>query len=187
VRTLELLRKKDLHPEIDMPKSTVADWIEDFNVYIPKVKRGNVTYYRPETIDVLKFVKQCRDQNYQKPQIMEMLAKKGFPITVDEAVEDIKKALEFDSPRDTLLTVMQTQGQALVKIAEQDERLDKQDESLKALEDKGNEQDGRLNELEKRNAEIDYLKQELEEMKKQLAATLEKNEKKSFWGRLLGK
>ena len=40
------------------------------------------------------FIKQCREQNYHKQQIMEMLSEKGFPITVDEAVEDVKKALE---------------------------------------------------------------------------------------------
>ena len=127
---MDLLRKKDLHPAIGVAKSTVADWIEDFNVYIPKTKHGNVTYYKPETIDVLLFIKQCREQNYHKQQIMEMLSEKGFPITVDEAVEDIKKALEGTNSRDTLLTVMQTMGQAVTKLAEQDERMDELDEQV---------------------------------------------------------
>ncbi len=181
VKTMELLRKKDLHPEVGVPKSTVADWIEDFNVYIPKVKQGNVTYYRPESIDVLKFIKQCRDQNLQKPQIMELLAKKGFPITVEDAIEDVKKALEVDSsPRDTLLTVMQTMGQAVSKIAEQDERLSKQDE--------------RLTYIEKRTDEIEYLKSEFEKLKKELAATKEElataqeqEKKKGFFSRLFSR
>lgn len=173
-----------------MPKSTVADWIDDFSIYIPKVKQGNVTYYKPEAIDVLIFIKQCRDQNYQKVQIMQMLADKGFPITVDEAVEDIKKALEMDSPRDTLLTVMQTMGQAVSKLAEQDERLDEQDETLETLGKRQNGQDERLVDLEKRTDEILDLKKEFETLKKELAATkeeLEKEKNSGFFKRLFGK
>lgn len=193
VKTVELLRKKDLHPAVGVAKSTVADWIEDFNVYIPKVKQGNVTYYKPETIDVLNFIKQCREQNYQKHQIMEMLSDKGFPITVEDAVQDIKKALEGDSPRDTLLTVMQTMGQAVSKLAEQDERLDELDErtdehgeALKTLEERQVGQGERLTGLEKRTDEIEFLKQELEELKRELAATKEE-QKKGFFARLFGR
>lgn len=174
VKTMDLLRKKDLHPAVEMPKSTIADWIEDFNVFIPKVKHGNVIYYKPETIDVLLFIKQCREQNYHKQQIMELLSEKGFPITVEDAVNDIKKALEGDTPRDTLLTVMQTMGQTVAKIAEQDERLDGQDESLKTLENKLSDQNGRIERLEKRTDEIEHLKQHIQELQKELAAAREK-------------
>jgi DNA-binding transcriptional MerR regulator len=191
VKTLELLRKKDLHPAVDVAKSTVADWIEDFNVYIPKVKQGNVTYYKPEAIDVLLFIRQCREQNYQKHQIMEMLADKGFPITVEDAVQDIRKALEGDTPRDTLLAVMQTMGQAVSKLAEQDERIDELDEradehgkALKTLEERQVGQDERLTGLEKQTDEIEFLKRELESLKMELAAS---QEKKGFWARLFNK
>lgn len=203
---MDLLRKKDLHPKVGVAKSTVADWVEDFNVYIPKTKHGNITYYKPEAIDVLLFIKQCRDHNYQKHQIMEMLSEKGFPITVEEAVEDVKRALEGDSPRDTLLAVMQTMGQAVGKLAEQDERLDEQEEildqqherlleqngrldgheeTLKTLEEKQGGQDERLNGLEKRTDEIEYLKQEIQSLRLELAATQEK--KKNWLARLFGK
>ncbi|MFZ0446509.1 MAG: MerR family transcriptional regulator [Bacillus sp. (in: firmicutes)] len=188
---MDLLRKKDLHPVVGVAKSTVADWIEDFNVYIPKTKHGNVTYYKPETIDVLLFIKQCREQNYHKQQIMEMLSEKGFPITVDEAVEDVKKALEGNNSRDTLLTVMQTMGQAVTKLAEQDELMDKLDgqvkeqaESIKTVEEKQNRQDERLNEIEKRTDELELLKQQIEDLKSELVAA---KEKKGLWSRLFGK
>jgi DNA-binding transcriptional MerR regulator len=71
----------------------VADWIEDFNIYIPKAKQGNITYYRLETIDVLMCIKHCREQNYHKQQIMEALTTKGFPVTVEEAQKDAKNAI----------------------------------------------------------------------------------------------
>lgn len=187
---MDLLRKKDLHPHIGMPKSTVADWVEDFSVYIPKVKQGNVTYYKPETIDVLKFIKQCRDLNYQKAQIMQMLAEKGFPITVEDAVEDVRQALEGDTPRDTLLTVMKTMGQAVSQISEQDGRLNGLDESLKTLEKQQDGQVERIDHLEKKTNEIDYLKKEFEELKKELASTkdeLEREKSKGFFSKLFGR
>lgn len=198
VKTVELLRKKDLHPAIGVAKSTVADWIEDFNVYIPKTKHGNITYYKPETIDVLLFIKKCRDHNYQKHQIMEMLAEKGFPITVEEAVEDVKKALEGDSPRDTLLAVMQTMGQAVAQIAEQDERITVQEKVVKTVQEMQEGQDKRITVLERRTDEIVHFKRELEELRKQLVSTSEEleqtkkelvasKEKKGLFTRLFGR
>ncbi len=184
VKTVELLRKKDLHPAVGVAKSTVADWIEDFNVYIPKTKHGNITYYKPEAIEVLAFIKQCRDQNYQKHQIMEMLAEKGFPITVNEAVEDVKKALEVDSPRDTLLAVMQTMGKSVAKIAEQDERILEHEKTLKMVQEKHDGQEKRMIELERRTDEIELLKRELEAIKMELTAA---KEKKGFFARLFGR
>lgn len=184
---MDLLRKKDLHPYVGVPKSTVADWVEDFNVYIPKVKQGSVTYYKPETIDVLKFIKQCRDQNYQKPQIMQMLVDKGFPITIEEAVEDVKQALEGGNYRDNFLTVIQMTGQAVSKLAEQDDRLNNHDKALKSIQDKENGQDERLERMEKRTEEIDHLKREFEKLRKELAVTkeaLEEEKKKGFFSRL---
>lgn len=186
---MELLRKKDLYEKVKIPKSTVADWIEDFSVYIPKSKQGNVTYYRPEAIDVLLFIKQCREQNYQKQQIFGLLAKKGFPITVEEALEDVQNALNTsENYRDTLLTIMQTTGQAVIKIADQEQ-------SIVALQEKENEQDGTLKTLQqqqvyqneqlefigKRTGETDeiinHLKQEIKALKEEIAITKESKEK----------
>lgn len=185
MKTLELLRKKDLHPRIGVPKSTVADWIEDFNIYIPKVKQENVTYYyKPEALDVLWFIKQCREQDYQKNQIMEMLSERGFPIAVQEAVEDVKKILEGDIPRDTLLTVMQTTAQMITKIAEQDKTLKDHNESLKTLQDKQDVQEERLSDLERQANDVNYLKQEFKELKQEVEIA---KEKKGFFAKLFGK
>lgn len=174
-----LLRKKDLHTAVGSPKSTVADWIDEFNVYIPKTKQGNVTYYKPEAIDVLKFIKDCRAQNYDKAQIFELLAKKGFPITVEEAVADVENALSQGNYRDTLLAVMETTGQAVAKIADQDEEI-------KELRKKQDGTDERIEDVERRVEEIEFLKREIEELKKELAATKEES-KKGFFARLFGK
>lgn len=180
MNVLNLLRKKDLPDKVGAPKSTIADWIEDFRVYMPIVKQGNATYYKSEIIDVLIFIKDCREQNYQKPQIMQLLADKGFPITVEDAVEDVKRALDTTNYRDHLLTVMQTMGQAVTKIAEQDE-------TLVNLKNKQDGQDERLNRLDERTDEIDVLKKEIEELKREIAATKEEKSKGGFFNRFFGK
>jgi DNA-binding transcriptional MerR regulator len=137
IKRMDLLRKKDLHERLGVAKSTVADWITEFSVYIPVVRQGNATYYKPEAIDVLTFIKQLRDQNYSKPQIMTMLAERGFPITVDEAIEDVQKIVSGENYRDTLLTVMHTMGQAVAELAEQNK-------ALQHIQTRLDEQDGRL-------------------------------------------
>lgn len=185
---MELLRKKDLHPKVGVAKSTVADWIEDFNIYIPKSKQGNVTYYRPETIDVLTFIKQCREQNYQKQQIMEALASNDFPVTVDEAKEDVNKVIgqNMEQNNNNFMSVFQTMGHAVQKLSDQDE-------SIKSLQSRDYEHEGRIENVEKRtektNETIVSLKQEIQDLKEELAAAQEKtkNEKKGFFSRLFGR
>ena len=191
VKTVELLRKKDLHPAVGIAKSTVADWIEDFNIYIPKIKQGSVIYYRPETIEVLLFIKKSREQHFQKHQIMEMLSEKGFSITVEDAVDDVKRALSNEgNPRDNLIAIMQTTAQAITKIAEQDERLDKQEGSLKSLQDNQLLLIEGLAQMEIKAREVEFLKKEFEQLNKELAITkqeLEEQKGKGFFSRLFRK
>lgn len=180
---MDLLRKKDLHPVVGVAKSTVADWIEDFSIYIPQLKKGNVTYYRPETIDVLQFIKQCREHNYHKQQIMVALSDNGFPVTVEEAKDDAEQSVgpQANSDNHDFLSAMQTMGQAFQKLSDQDE-------SIKSLRDKNERHEGRMDEVEKRtdqnNKTIDELRQEVKTLKEELAATKEGKEKQGFWHRL---
>ncbi|WP_077303982.1 MerR family transcriptional regulator [Terribacillus halophilus] len=199
---MNLLRKKDLHDQVGVAKSTVADWVEDFAVYIPKVKQGNVTYYKPETIDVLKFIKQCRDQNYHKAQIMQLLSEKGFPVTVDEAIEDVKQAIEADNPRDNLMNMMMMTGQAVAKLADQDERLNGHDESLRSLEERQRRQEELAREILRETREVakdvedvNSLRQQVNELQEAMAATQEAldraeqtlQRKATIWGRIFGR
>jgi hypothetical protein len=57
----DFLRKKDIIDGLGIPKSTVSDWINDFSVYIPKLKQGQITYYKPEAMEVLLTVKELRE------------------------------------------------------------------------------------------------------------------------------
>jgi len=152
-----LLRKKDLVEAVGVAKSTIADWITEFHIFIPMVKHGAVTYYKPEALDVLKAIRELRELDQSKVQIMELLYKKGFPVTVEEA----ERFLSGADPRDTLLTVMQTMGQAVVEIGRQTERQNR-------IETRIEEHYGRISETVDQVAD---LRQAVEEMKRQLATT----------------
>lgn len=193
-----LLRKKDLVEALKpLAKSTIADWVTEFGVYIPIVKHGAVTYYKPEAVDVLKAIRELREKDQSKVQIMELLAKKGFSITVEEAVEDIERIISGSDPRDTLLTVMQTMGQAVVKIGdqegrinrvetrfeEQSERIDGQDGRILTVEEKQDEQAELVDELMRRVIEAEERSARAEAA----AAAAQEQANKSIWKRILGK
>ncbi|PGT71810.1 hypothetical protein COD86_21485 [Bacillus cereus] len=117
-----LFRKKDIIEKIGIAKSTVSDWIEDFKIYIPTVKRNNVIYYRPETLNILLDIKKLRDQNYSKDQIHDMLNDKGYPINVEEIKEE-KNNLMFQDMQKYFPKYMELFGLALSQISDQDGRL----------------------------------------------------------------
>jgi len=166
-----------------MAKSTVADWIAEFGVYIPIVKYGAVTYYKPEAVDVLNAIRELRERDQSKVQIMELLAKKGFSITVEEAVEDIERIISGSDPRDTLLTVMQTMGQSVVMIGEQDGRINRIESTVQASTERMNGQDGRISETSEQVAELIRRVVEAEERaaRAEAAATEAKEQANKPW------
>lgn len=185
-----LLRKKDLIDGVGVAKSTIADWVTDFHVFIPTVKHGAVTYYRPEALDVLRVIRELRELDHSKVQIMELLAKRGFPITVEEAVADVERVVAGADSRDTLLTVMQTMGQAVVEIGKQDGRINRVESRADEHHERLDGYDGRLAETAN---DVTDLRHAMEEMKIQLAeakaaaAAAKELANKSFWKKLFGK
>ncbi|EPB1150734.1 hypothetical protein ACRBLT_001819, partial [Campylobacter coli] len=118
-----------------------------------------------------------------KPQILELLAKRGFPITVEEAVEDVQKIVSQADARDTLLNVMQTMGLAVAEIGKQTDRMNLHEEVITKQSERLDGQDGRIVELEKTLLD---LKRELDTTREELAITREQANK-SLWRRLFGK
>lgn len=115
----------------------------------------------PEALDVLKTIRELRKKDQSKVHIMELLAKKGFPLTVEEAVEDIERIISGSDPRDTLLTVMQTTGQVLVKIGDQDGRINRVETRVEEQSERIDGQDGRILNVEEKQDEQAELVDEL--------------------------
>ncbi|MEH6943051.1 MerR family transcriptional regulator [Bacillus sp. JJ722] len=123
-----LLRKKDLVDKLGINRSTLTDWINEFNVYIPTTKHKNVTYYGPQTLQVLETIQYYREKGYAKPQIMAMLGEKGFAINVNDAVDDALRVSDGGSvsDHDGWMTVMKTMGQMAVEMKRQQDVIKEQ-------------------------------------------------------------
>ncbi|MEK4026973.1 MerR family transcriptional regulator [Sporosarcina sp. FSL W7-1283] len=157
-----LLLKKDVTAAVDAPKTTVNDWIHDFRAFIPIVREGRTTYYKPEAVNVLLAVKRMREEGLDKTRIARELPGLGFSIDHDEMVNKVEKArghaeqAENARNRDGFLAVMQTMSVAMERMTE----LEREVQESKV-----------------RMVEQDRINRELTELIEKQAAALEKQEK----------
>src|SRR5699024_2442617 len=158
---MELLSFNSLCHIVGVSQQTVGKWIEEFTIYIPKKQRRDGVYYFPEAIDILRFIKKCKYQNYEKSEIMKMLAKKSFPIRVENTIENIQNRVDQMEYRDNVLTVMQTIGKTVSNVATQNE-------TIQAIQEQQTKQKKRIKIIEEQAKEIEQLKQEIEALKQQL-------------------
>ena len=169
----ELLRKRELIEAVGVPKSTIADWIIEFRVYIPTVQQGSVTYYRPAANPVLMAIKELREKQYAKPDIMRELMQRGFAIEVPQEGDDIRDIiLDRQSAPD---------GQMLDMMRKSMYRLQQHSSLLQRHHQRFQLQDKRL---ETHDEELEGIRKELHEVKKELAATKAILARKPWWKRL---
>ncbi|GGJ88431.1 hypothetical protein GCM10007063_08670 [Lentibacillus kapialis] len=159
---MEFLSKESLSHIMGVQKNTLEKWIEDFNVYIPKTKLNNVTYYRPDGIEVLKFIKKCNDQDYDRKQIREMLATSTFPIRL-ENMHSVSQQSHDESYKENVVTMMQTIGKVVSNV-------ENQQQLVEIIKEKQKNQNKLIKDIKKQTDEIDHLKQEMETLKQQLAS-----------------
>jgi HAMP domain-containing protein len=160
VNTLELLRIHDLSHIVGIPHSTAAKWIKEFDMYIPKTQKQDGIYYHAEAIDVLTFVKKCKDQHYKKQPIIKMLADKSYPITETSSIKDVQAALDQGNYKENILTVMQTIGKTAANVANQEKWIN-------ALVEQQNKHKRQIKIIEKQTDEINDLKQDIKELKQE--------------------
>lgn len=171
---MELLSLNGLSHIIGVPKHTASTWIEEFNMYVPKTQQQDDMYYLPEAIDVLKFIKKCKYQQYNKTDIEKRLADRSFPIRVESTIEDVQQAFDQGSYKENILTVMQTIGLTVSNVANQEK-------SILALQE---EQARRAKIAEQQSEEINKLKQQIERLKYELTPGEKYEMKKDSFARL---
>lgn len=171
-----------MYPALDVAKSTVADWVIDFQAYIPIVKQANVTYYKPEALEVLQTIKELREMEYTKVQIMEILATK-YPLNADfrEIREKHEKQVTTIDENPVMNQVMKAVLEQAVTIGQVTEQIDQQSHQIENLANTQTAQDGRMAELERH---ITDLQKELFLMHQR---EKEREQKKGFFKRLFSK
>lgn len=78
VKPLYLISLSGLCQVIGVQKHTMKGWVDDYNIYIPKAKINDVTYFELEAIDIIKFIKKYTEQKHEKIKIRKMLANMTF-------------------------------------------------------------------------------------------------------------
>lgn len=168
----ELLRKRELVEAIGVPKSTVADWIIEFHMFIPTTKVRSVTYYRPEAIPVLQEIRRLRDERYSKPEIMQELAKR-FPMTVEgETAKELTQRI-FDP--EVYENMIKGMGRTVKRLEQHAQLLQQHHVKLKDQYEQIQVHERKIQEIEAKMSEV---VQELAAAKAQL------QKKKSWWRRL---
>lgn len=158
----QLLLKKDVTTAVGAPKTTVNDWIQDFQAFIPTVREGRSIYYKPEAVDVLLAIKRMREEGLDKTRIARELPSLGFAMDHDAMINKVEKArghaeqANHARGRDAFLTVMQTMSIAMERMTE--------------LEREVQESKGRM-------VEQDRINRELTELIEKQAVALEQQEK----------
>lgn len=148
----QYLRKADLVEALGLARSTISDWLDEFAIYIPIIRKGNVKYYQQSTIDVLQAIRELREEGFSKIEIMDRLQERGFAMTVTE--EEASTALNDTrgGHRDNMMSMMK-------------ELVTRQMEQLQNHEQRIDANDGRVTNVER----------ELYEVKEQLATSMEMN------------
>lgn len=176
----QMLRKREVIDQVNVPKSTVTDWIIEFHMFIPTTKEGSVTYYRPDCIPVLLEIKRLREENYSKPDILREL-KTRFPITVEgSAAEEIRMTL--DNEKDPPSTVQSLDPEIVERMKMAVRFVGQHSELLQQHHVRLNNQEQNITDHE---SNIQELQKQLEEIKAELASTQELllRKKKRWWQR----
>lgn len=179
MKILELLSISGLCHIVGVTQSTAEHWIEDFNAYIPEMKQKDVTYYYPEAIGVLQFIKESKNQRFQKPEIMEMLTHGNCPITAEKTIGNVQPKTNRKNDKENILTVMQTIGKTVEKVSNQNNLI-------KDLQEQQNQQNKRIKNMEKQTEKINHLKQEFEALKQGRTLANEYEMKKESFAKLFG-
>ena len=120
---VRMYRRRELMEALGVPKSTLADWLEEFKIFIPRQQDGFNTFYLEDAITVLRTIQELRTTGYGKADILRILHEKNFPITVEEDVDQVEQLLSSLDGRKQMVTLIEQMGEAVSQIANQDRRI----------------------------------------------------------------
>ncbi|RFA32145.1 hypothetical protein CAI16_18905 [Virgibacillus dokdonensis] len=137
VTVVELLSLQGLAHIVGVPPSILATWIKQFAMYVPKAQEEDENYYLPEAIDVLKYIKQCKQAQYSLTEIENLL------LSEFTSIENKSASTVYQTEdKETIRCMMQTIGLTVTN-------MNQLTESFHALEHKYKEQTRELNTLKK--------------------------------------
>ena len=144
---MELLTIADIAKKLGLPESTVRYYRDRFPEYVPSVGGGRRRRYRPEAVDVLRFIADGLRNERTATEIAEALGRM-FPKTLDvhdepqqptAAAQQQPTAMTYEPQQDrnqtaaVMFAIMAQQAQAIQQIAASLDKLAAQAEAADAL------------------------------------------------------
>lgn len=191
---IQLLTISQIAKELNMPESTARYYRDRFIDYIPFVGKGRGKKYRPETVEILRFIAEGFNRNLTAMEIEEGLSRMvARNIEVEEETattiaaaqqqwEDrgISMQIEVGEKFQQMLNQFTL---AMEVIADQKEEIAELRKTVAELQSEQNKQEKKMESKLKSNDEklVEVIK-EVQETKKQIETT----KSSSWWRRLWG-
>lgn len=178
----------EIAKELNIPESTARYYRDNFIDYIPSVGEGRKKRYRPETVEVLRFVAEGFKRKLTGMEIENGLSQM-FPRNLDieqptattTAVVQQQSENELNQYALQLQTALEQMGKTMQIIADQKEEIAELRKHVADVEKKQHEQQEYINnKLEERDRKLMESIREIQEAKKEIASSQEANRKGFF-------
>jgi DNA-binding transcriptional MerR regulator len=186
----KLMTMAEVAKELDIPESTARYYRDSFIDFIPSVGEGRKKRYRPETVEVLRFIAEGFKGKLTAMEIETGLSQ-VFPRNLDmeQPVATTTAVVQQQSENEVKQYALQLQmaleqmGKTMQVIANQKEEISELRKHLADVEKKQQEQQEYIQtKLEERDRKLIESLREIQEVKKEIVSTREEK-KKGFFAR----
>ena len=178
----QLLTMAQIAKQLNLAESTARFYRDRFEDFIPSVGEGRKKRYKPETIEVLRFIAEGFNRNLTAMDIKDGLSRMvAMNIEFEEVTATTTAATQQQSKSEPNQYALQLQfaveqmSSAMQIIADQKEEIAELRKHVAVIENRQQEQQEYINsKLEERDQQLMESIREIQEAKNQLAATQQK-------------
>ena len=178
----QLLTMAQIAKQLNLAESTARFYRDRFEDFIPSVGEGRKKRYKPETIEVLRFIAEGFNRNLTAMDIKDGLSRMvAMNIEFEEVTATTTAATQQQSKSEPNQYALQLQfaveqmSSAMQIIADQKEEIAELRKQVAVIENRQQEQQEYINsKLEERDQQLMESIREIQEAKNQLAATQQK-------------
>lgn len=171
----QLLTMAQIAKELNLAESTARFYRDRFEDFIPFVGEGRKKRYKPETVDVLRFIAEGFNRNLTAIDIENGLSRM-FAMNIEAEKETVTTTAvaQQQSNSDTLQIVLEQMSTTMRIIAEQKEDITELRKHIAVVEKRQQDQQEYIDSLKEHDKTLMRAIREAQEVKKMLAAAQQK-------------
>lgn len=180
----------EIAKELDIPESTARYYRDNFIDYVPSVGEGRKKRYRPETVEVLRFIAEGFKRKLTATEIdngLSHMFPRNFDVeqstAITTATTQQQSENEIKQYALQLQIALEQMTKAMQVVADQKEEITELRKYIANVEQKQQEQQNYIDtKLEERDQKLKESLQTLQKVKKELAvATVQRKKWWKFW------